>query len=394
MPDEGGGPQGRSPGLRARVAGEPLAEGLGHLARVARPVGHRLGQQAIDHLDDLGGGLGRELADRRRGLRALGEDQPLRVRSEVRRPPGQQLEEHHPQAEQVRARVGHPAREALRRHVAHRAGRAVLADAVEVGGEAEVDEDHAAPRADQDIGRLDVAMEDAGVVEDGERLGDALGGQEDAAQPGRAGDLVDPDVQGDALDQLHRQPTAFGALPVVEDLHHAGVAQPPQAADLGEVAQLRVPIEVRDALEGHDAAAALVDGAVDLGRRALADGLQEPVGPDLVAVRRHSPQGTRPRRATSPRSCHVVAPNVPEWRRTFADHSSPTTQDVAQSPRDRSRSTAAWPVSGPSIRAIRLPSPPAPLHLAPSAPQRRSSATRGRRPGTARAGTLSLSSYR
>lgn len=96
---------------------------------------------------------------------------PIRVRQ-----PRQELQEHHPEAEDVRRRrvadSRHVAREELRGEVPRRAGEGVVPDFVERlcavvadEREAEIRVCHVALGRDHDVVGLDVAVHDAGVVE-------------------------------------------------------------------------------------------------------------------------------------------------------------------------------------------------------------------------------------
>src|SRR5690606_28766815 len=83
------------------------------------------------------------------------------------------------------------------------------------GGQAEVDEDGVAVLAEEDVGRLDVAVDDAALVGCGQRLGDLVedGSRLAESQRALAGQVV---LQGDAGDVLHHDVPAVGGDRVAE----------------------------------------------------------------------------------------------------------------------------------------------------------------------------------
>ena len=175
---------------RAPAAAAPRRrrrQGLHRLAvtEPAQVVAQRVGARVAD-----GGVLREQLGDDRlEGARDVGDDLVERLRRVVhllvgdgdrvlageRRPPGHHLVHHDAERVQVAARVGLRALRLLGREV--RGGTHHRADLGEVGlgrrvhrpGDAEVGDLHLAVGADQDVRRLDVAVDEAGLVGEAER---------------------------------------------------------------------------------------------------------------------------------------------------------------------------------------------------------------------------------
>ncbi|MCY0991956.1 hypothetical protein OV203_32765 [Nannocystis sp. ILAH1] len=177
-------------------AGLEALEIGGHLAGVAVASGGLAGHGLVDDRGQLVGQLRSELLERPR--RTLEDRQePQRVRGvAVGRDGREQVVEHRAEGVDIGALVDGEACGLLGRHVRGRAhdcavdreavagrlrdglgGRFVLG---EVLGEAPVDHDGLAELADEDVGGLEVAVDDAPAV----RVGDGLGGSEDVRQEG------------------------------------------------------------------------------------------------------------------------------------------------------------------------------------------------------------------
>ncbi len=277
------------------------AERVHHLAGALEALAGIDAQRAIDEGGHLGPDPGRELLHRRRQVAAQRQDEVAQARDVlVRRTPRHRLVEHHPQGPDVRAVVDvlHRAR-LLRRHVEWRAQDrpgagepargAVGADVARVAadlGHAEVEhlDDARALLAlgEEDVGRLDVAVEDAGLV----RLGHAdarLGG--DAQRHVRPQGAQAPEhvlqVLADEVLQHHVGARGLGI--------DAGVEAAGDVLGVDGPGRLRLALEAGqhgdavgqvlvDDLDGDHAAAARVLGGVD---RAHATGAEEALDPVL-----------------------------------------------------------------------------------------------------------------
>ena len=139
-----------------------------------------------------------------------------------RRPAGSHLVEHAAEAEQVGPLVERFALGLLRGHVHRRAGDdPALRDAGVVGrpGQAEVGDLHALlrPALEQDVARLDVAVDQAGGVGGGQPLGDLPADPQHLGHLQRAG-AVEPLLERLAGDELHHQ-VRQRLLPDLVDLH-------------------------------------------------------------------------------------------------------------------------------------------------------------------------------
>jgi hypothetical protein len=128
---------------------------------------------------DKGGELRSHAVVHRSGIPSLFVDDTINDRgnrvSRERPLSGEQLEQDDRQGEQVAASVDLLAADLLRRHVARRAQQRAIVGELRLGrlGQAEVhDLDLGAANVDQ-VGRLDVAMHDTGVVRVFQGFGDA-----------------------------------------------------------------------------------------------------------------------------------------------------------------------------------------------------------------------------
>ncbi len=164
---------------------EVVAEGGHRLVAVAGVLRHRAVEQRLQQRERPR----IDLADRARRLVDHGVQDFDRVAAAERRAARDHLVEHDAEAEDVGAVVGDLAARLLGRAVAHRAvGHADLGDGVVrprrrralrlrvVGdqqlGEAEVEDARLPVRSHDDVGGLEVAVDDAGGVSDRERVGD------------------------------------------------------------------------------------------------------------------------------------------------------------------------------------------------------------------------------
>ena len=151
--------------------------------RVGRRVAHRrvLRQQLGDDRLERPRHVGDELVERRRVVVHLPVGDAHRVVAGERRTPGDHLVHHDAERVEVAARVGLGALGLLRREVRRRAhhraglGEVRLGRRVEGPGDAEVGDLHRAVRADEDVRRLDVAVDEPGGVGEAEGGGDLAG---------------------------------------------------------------------------------------------------------------------------------------------------------------------------------------------------------------------------
>src|SRR5262249_30739605 len=152
-------------GLRRRRA-ELALERPAQLDRGAEAALRLRAQAALDQARERARRLRRERAERRPQARldALDEALALAGLGRERRLPRQHLVEHHAQREQVAARVDPRAAQLLGRHVERRAERlARLRErgAARVERDAEIRDLRLAGAAEQDVGGLEVAVDDA-----------------------------------------------------------------------------------------------------------------------------------------------------------------------------------------------------------------------------------------
>ncbi len=292
------------------MQGAQLARHLLH--RGVAPLG-LLGQHAVHHCRQARGHFGVG-AQHRLGL--AGDDlvqhrvQRLAPERLLQR---EELVEHGPGREQVRARVDGAALGLLGRHVVGRAqdhAAARDAGARAQARQAEVQQLDLPARADQDVGRLDVAVHDAarvGVAEAGADL------QEDAHALGQ-GDrrlALDQRAQVVALEQLHGHVEPPVGLVHVVDADDVGMAQLADRLDLATEALVQLFLGgelLGEHLERHRPAQGQVAGAVDHAHGAFAQLVE-----DLVTAEGGHGRGLRRRGAAAPpRRCRA---RRPRWRR-------------------------------------------------------------------------------
>ena len=195
-------------------------------------------------------------------------------------PPGRELEEHAADAEQVAAPVHLRALHLLGGHVV-RGSHDVPGAGHGGGGQArhpEVHDLHRPVFLDEDVGGLDVAVDDAGLVgvgEPGQHLHDHRHLPLDGHRRGLAHRLLEVL----ALQELHRdEGRAVGVAAEVEDGDQVRVLHLRDRPGLASEALLELGV-VRDLgdhdLEGHVAVEDGVVGEVDLAHGALAEGAQD-----------------------------------------------------------------------------------------------------------------------
>ena len=257
------------------------AQRVAHLARVLEALGGVLGQRALHQAREAGREAGDVARHRLRLLlEHLHQDGVHRVGLE-RLPARQQLVEHRAQREHVGARVGALAADLLGRHVVRRAhdhpGLRHVRGAR--AREAEVHDLHAPGGQDVDVRRLQVAVDDALGVGEGEAVRDLLHDVELVPQvvqaPG-ADDLLEVH----ALEELHRHVEAALLLAEVEDGDDVQVVQAGGGLGLAAEPLHEVVVGGEHAghrLDGDEPVEDGVPGLVDLAHGPLAD-----AGDDLV----------------------------------------------------------------------------------------------------------------
>ena len=265
-----------------------------HYRRRLEALGGVLGMQPGDQVAEPLRHLGDDLADR--PGRVLGH--PLQDRQRAagaeRRPAAGHRVQDAAEAEQVGAVVERPAVSLLRRHVQRRAGdrpRPRQAGVVGRPGQPEVGDldGRSGASLQQDVARLDVAVDQTYVVGGGQPAGDLSADAEDLGHFERAGLLV-PLLQGRARDVLHDQ---VGQRLLLDGIDPDDVAVPDAGGGAG-LAQESLPRRRGgrqprvEHLEGHDAVQRLVEGPHHDAEAAPAEDLQH-------LVMAQSAQRPRPR---------------------------------------------------------------------------------------------------
>ena len=187
----------------------------------------------------------------------------------------QALVDHHARGPHVGRRRGGVAAAGLGGHVGEGAEEPVVDGRVGVGdgGDAEVGEPHGAVAPEQDVRRLDVAVDDA--VRVGVREGVADGGRDAEERLVRQRLLAQGALQVAAVHELRDD---VDVLVVLEDLaqaHDVGMAEPRGDRDLAPRALPEDGV-VRDGLDGHGVAGLLVVRAEDRARAADAEHSVDP----------------------------------------------------------------------------------------------------------------------
>ena len=208
-----------------------------------------------------------------------------------RGPARHHLVEHTAEAEHVRARIDGLALGLLRRHVLRRAHDSFLGNGGFAGGreglqgQSKVDHLHQPPVRHHDVGGLEVAVDDAGVVSRGERARDLGGAVEERAR--RQATRADCVAQGLARDPLHDDevdvpgPTGF--------VHGHDVGMIERGGGLGFAGEALPAFVVRLAgenhLEGDGATEQIVGGLVHGPHAASAQASSDRVVPELATRR-------------------------------------------------------------------------------------------------------------
>ena len=187
------------PGDRDGLPGPGGAQRVDQLVPALEAIVGRLGQRLRDDLGELRGAVGAELGHGRRRLVDVGHDHRHVLVLAERRPAGEALEQDAAERVDVGASVDLPALGLLRRRVADRAdelaGGRQPADRAGVLGEPEVGEVDVierlrrSPVDEQDVGRLDVAVDEPEPVRRVERARDLAADRDralDLQRPGRA----------------------------------------------------------------------------------------------------------------------------------------------------------------------------------------------------------------
>ena len=263
----------------AQQLGAQLGAGGRAVVGVAR-------QQPVDQVDETPWDRRAQAAEVGRIALQAGEGGVGVGLAEERHPAGEALVQHEPQRVEVGPPVEAAAAHLLGRQVLGRphhdvvAGQ-VVAGAVEALGDPEVGQQDPAVGGDEDVARLDVAVDEAGVVGGVERRRDARADvdRQLGAQPGLH---VEQLAQALAVDELHDDGLAALVLEDVVDGDDVRVGQPGHgdgltAETLGDD---RVGGQARlEPLEGDLAIERDVGGEPHLGHPALRQSPLEPVAP-------------------------------------------------------------------------------------------------------------------
>ena len=191
LPERGRGRFGRRLGgpVHGFQAARPAArlDGVqrrGHLAHAARPAFRLFGQHLLDQRDQCQGQVGAKSDQRRRRFR---EDQHQHLGQGVAdegAPPGEHLVKQHAQAPDVAALVQPVAAQGLRAHIGRTADEGAGPGQADVfphqTHRAKVGQPGRAIGGEQDVGRLEVAMDDAQMVGARQGIGQLQPQAEDA----------------------------------------------------------------------------------------------------------------------------------------------------------------------------------------------------------------------
>jgi hypothetical protein len=169
-------------------------------------------------------------------------------------------------------------------------------------GDAEVEDDDAAVAREEEVVRLEIAVDDALGVGGGEGV-EELAGDGDGVgrlEPAESGQQGRERLAGEELHDDRRP--AVGEAGQVEDAHDALVADPVDHAGLGEEALDQVGAVgavAREHLDGDAAADGRVDAQVDAAHAAGAEERGDPVGADHLAEQRVAVVGGEEARAVA-----------------------------------------------------------------------------------------------
>ncbi len=203
----------------------------------------------------------------------------------IRQPPGQAFVQHAGQRVDVRAVVGH-APKPLRGHIGHRAhGVATLGECGVGGGagKAEVDQVDELPVGHQDVGRLDVAVDQPHLVCRIQCCRNLFDHRDGALRVQPSAVVADVLQQVAALDQAHVDVESAVDLAVAVDRHHVRVVQTCRDACLAAESLLKLAVLGQmcgQHLERDDPVGAGVVGAIDLSHAAAAQQLTQFVLPE------------------------------------------------------------------------------------------------------------------
>ena len=335
---------------RAQVFGEVRRGGVA----VLEPLRERLEAGPLQ--------LGRDLAaELTRGLRLVVAHLPEQfagVARPERQVAAEHLVEHHAQAVDVGAAVDpvRRARDLLGRHVRRGTGDDAEFGAARprlVEAEPEVDEDGAAIRREDDVRRLDVAVDDEPGVGVGQGVGH--GGRDPGRlRPGRAV-VLQPSAEVGAFEEIRDDVNLPPVQADVVDRHDAGVAQLREPAGLLEES-LRLGLRhlgaAAEDLDGHGPVELRVVAEVNRAEAAGSQGVPHLVAAEGGGRGRGVPLRRRLGRRTRREVRGLIrrAPRLPGCRRPGLEARNPT----ARRHRPRARLGEGLPVGCNAVSSSRL----------------------------------------
>jgi hypothetical protein len=195
---------------------------------------------------------------------------------------GEELVEDGAEGEDVRTAVDAETADLFGRHVVRRAEDRAGAGHVGLAeeGQAEVEDLHLHVRQDEDVRRLEIAVDDVRRVCEGDRVADLLHDLELRAQ---VGERVrrDESLQVVAVEQLHGHEEAAGVLAEVVDGDDVRMREPGRGLGLAAEALASLLVGRADDFQRDEAIEHLVVRAENLSHRAAADAVEKPVFADL-----------------------------------------------------------------------------------------------------------------
>ena len=351
----------------ARCRERGTAEVAGGGEAIVGVLGHRAGQDGVEARRRVR----RAVMQRGRVVVEVGPQGRLVALALIRRHAGERVVEHAAQRVDVGARVEALAADLLGRDVAERPDPAAVAGGAGVRGHAlgepEVGQVGVVVGAEQDVGGLDVAVDDAARVRRVERAGH-LG--DDVRRAGRVagGARRARACAGRRLDVAHRDvERPVVALARVVDRDDVGVVDRRRGARLADeaIAEVGVLGELRgDELQRDRAIEVELERSIDHPHAAAARDPQDAVAGELVslvqaghrAFVQEAPQApesrrVRRRRYPRPRRCAVRAPSVRPrgglwcwaWLRRSSAGASASRRPWSPAPPPRRRSGCPWP---------------------------------------------------